>query len=85
MVNGGAKTRPPKAPSPPLSTLSSMTIGTIGDPHMYISVSALDKRRRTVTKRIAVWSDNKKGPSGNNELKLIDLQTTIFEIKCITT
>jgi hypothetical protein len=85
IVNGLVKTRPPKPPSPPLSSLPSMTIGTIGDPHMYISVSALNDRRRTVTKRIATWSDNKKGASGNNELKLIDLQTDSNTIRIFYT
>jgi hypothetical protein len=42
IVNGQAKTNPPKPPSPPLSSLPSMTIGGSGDPHMYITLSSLD-------------------------------------------
>jgi hypothetical protein len=52
---------------------------------MYISTSSLDNRRRTITRRIGVWSDNKAGSSGNNELKLIDLQTNSDTIRIFYT
>ena len=63
MVNGQPRIFPPKPPSPPLSTLPSMTVGGTGDPHMYISVSSLASKNRTVTKKIATWDDNKQGSS----------------------
>jgi hypothetical protein len=85
IVNGQAKVFPPKPPSPPLSTLTAMTVGGTGDPHMYISVSSLDSRKRTVTKTIATWDDNKQGAAGNNELKLIDLETTTHSVKVFYT
>lgn len=81
IVNGSARISPPKDPSPPLSSLSAMTVGAWGDPHMYISVSSLDSKKRTVTKKIAQWGDNKQGSSGNNELKLLDLETSTDIVK----
>ncbi|MFM8759677.1 MAG: PA domain-containing protein, partial [Methylophilaceae bacterium] len=41
----------------------------------------MDNRRRTVTKKVAFWDDNKQGLSGNNELQLIDLQTSSARVK----
>ena len=79
------KTNPPKPQSPPVSSLPSMTIGGAGDPHMYLTVSSLDNKKRTRTKRVATWDDNKTGTSGNNELKLIDLQTTTQSVKIFYT
>ena len=81
MVNGQAKVFPPKPPSPPLSSLSAMTIGGQGDPHLYITVSSLDSKNRISTKTIAQWGDNKPGVSGNNELQLLNLQTSTDTIK----
>lgn len=81
MINGSAKTRPPKAPSPPTSTLPAMTLGGWGDPHLYITTSSVDSQNRTSTKTIAQVGDNKPGSAGSNELILLDLQTTTDTIK----
>ena len=81
IVNGQAKIKPPKSPSAPLSSLSAMTVGAWGDPHLYISVSSLDSKNRASTKTIAQWGDNKPGTAGNNELQLLDLQTSTASIK----
>jgi len=81
MVNGRAKINPPKPPSPPLSTLTAMTVGAWGDPHFYITTSSVDSKNRVSTKTIAQWGDNKPGISGNNELQLLDLQTSTHSIK----
>jgi len=81
IINGAPFISPPKSPSPALSSLSAMTVGAWGDPHMYISVSSLDNKKRTVTKKIAQWGDNKQGASGNNELKLLDLETSTDIVK----
>jgi len=85
IVNGRPKTKPPKPISPPLSTLSSMTVGGWGDPHMYITTSSLDSKNRLITKTIAQWGDNKPGTAGNNELILLDLQTSTNTIKVLYT
>ena len=85
IVNGRPKTRPPQPISPPLSTLSSMTVGGWGDPHMYITTSSLDSKNRVITKTIAQWGDNKPGTAGNNELILLDLQTSTNTIKVLYT
>jgi hypothetical protein len=81
IVNGQAKTFPPKPPSPPLSSLPAMTVGGWGDPHLYITTSSVDSKKRISTKTIAQVGDNKPGSAGNNELILIDLQTTTDTIK----
>ena len=81
IVNGRAKVNPPKPPAPPLSTLSAMTVGAWGDPHFYITTSSTDSKNRVSTKTIAQWGDNKPGISGNNELQLLDLQTSTHSIK----
>lgn len=81
IVNGRAKTNPPKPPSPPTSVLSPMTLGGWGDPHLYITISSADSKNRTSTKTIAQVGDNKLGSAGNNELILLDLQTTTDTIK----
>lgn len=81
IINGSFKTRPPKPPSPPTSTLSPMTLGGWGDPHLYITTSSVDSKNRTSTKTIAQVGDNKPGSAGNNELILLDLQTTTDTIK----
>jgi hypothetical protein len=85
IVNGQAKVFPPKPPSPPLSSLSAMTVGGWGDPHLYITTSSTDSKNRTSTKTIAQWGDNKAGASGNNEIKLLDLQTSTDTIKVFYT
>jgi hypothetical protein len=81
IVNGQVKTRPPKPPSPPLSSLSAMTVGGWGDPHLYITTSSADSLNRTSTKTIAQVGDNKPDSAGNNELILLNLQTTTDTIK----
>ena len=81
IVNGQAKVFPPKPPSPPLSSLSAMTVGAWGDPHFYVTTSSTDSKNRVSTKTIAQWGDNKAGASGNNEIKLLDIQTTTDTIK----
>jgi hypothetical protein len=81
IVNGQAKTSPPKPPSPPVSTLPAMTLGGWGDPHLYMTVSSASSKNRTSTKTIAKFGDNKPGSAGNNELILLDLQTTTDTIK----
>lgn len=81
IVNGQPKTFPPRPPSPPLSSLPAMTVGGWGDPHIYITTSSVDSKNRTSTKTIAQVGDNKPGSAGNNELILLDLQTTTDTIK----
>jgi hypothetical protein len=81
IVNGQPKVFPPKPPSPPLSSLSAMTVGAWGDPHLYITVSSTDSKNRLSTKTIAQWGDNKPGASGNNELQLLNLQTSTDTVK----
>ena len=81
MVNGQPKIFPPKPPSPPLSILPAMTLGGWGDPHLYVSTSSVDSKNRTSTKIIAKVGDNKSGSAGNNELMLLDLETTTHTIK----
>jgi|LakMenEpi03Aug12_release.lakeMendotaPanAssembly.Ray.scaffolds.fasta_scaffold54943_2 hypothetical protein len=81
IVNGQAKTNPPQPPSPPLSSLPGMTIGGWGDPHLYITTSSVDSKKRVKTKTIAQWGDNKAGVAGNNEIQLLDLQTLTHSIK----
>ena len=85
IVNGKPKTNPPKPPSPPLSSLSAMTVGGQGDPHLYITTSSTDSKNRVSTKTIAQWGDNKPGSAGNNEIKLLDLQTSTDTIKIFYT
>ena len=85
IVNGQAKVFPPKPPSPPLSSLSAMTVGAWGDPHLYITTSSVDSKNRVSTKTIAQWGDNKPGSAGNNEIKLLDLQTTTDTTKIFYT
>jgi hypothetical protein len=85
IVNGQAKVFPPKPPSPPTSTLSPMTLGGWGDPHLYITTSSVDSNNRTSTKTIAQVGDNKPGSTGNNELLLLDLQTSTDTIKIFYT
>jgi len=62
-----------------------MTVGGWGDPHMYITTSSLDSKNRVITKTIAQWGDNKPGTAGNNELILLDLQTSTNTIKVLYT
>jgi hypothetical protein len=81
IVNGRAKVNPPQPPSPPLSALPAMTVGGWGDPHLYITTSSTDSKNRVSTKTIAQWGDNKPGTAGNNELQLLDLQTSADSIK----
>ena len=85
IVNGQVKTNPPKPPSPPLSSLSAMTVGGWGDPHLYITTSSVDSKNRVNTKTIAQWGDNKPGSAGNNEIQLLNLQTTTDTIKIFYT
>lgn len=81
LVNGVPRTRPPKQPSPALSVLPSMTVGAWGDPHLYVNVNSLDGQSRLQAKTIAKLGDNKAGSSGNNEIKLLDLQTATDTVK----
>ena len=85
VVNGTVRTRPPKDPSPPLTTLPAMAIGAWGDPHMYIRVTAPDPNNRLISTQVATWGDNKDGSSGNNELLLVELQTSTDTIKVFYT
>jgi hypothetical protein len=52
---------------------------------MYITTSSLDSKNRVITKTIAQWGDNKPGTAGNNELILLDLQTSTNTIKVLYT
>lgn len=83
IVNGAIKTRPPQITAPtPLTSLGPMLVGGWGDPHLY--VKALNSSRPnnpTIGKILAKWGDNKSGAAGNNELKLIDLETSTDTIK----
>lgn len=83
IVNGSIKTRPPQATAPtPSTTLGSMVVGAWGDPHLYIKVPNSSNPTNPVNGKIlAQWGDNKSGAAGNNELKLIDLQTSTDTIK----
>lgn len=84
IVNGTPRIRPREV-SPPATSVPGMSIGAWGDPHMTIRVLGLNPSNPLISTNVAKWGDNKDGPSGNNELLLVDLQTSTDTIRVFYT